>query len=192
MVRDCVLLLTNKATLEGSISTSQRLNWSETRSIETWEGVTVGTAGDVQRVLGLGLDIEGKSLQGSLPAPVNQLSGLRVLDISGNAISGRLPVGLSQLTGLEELDVSDNRLSGSIPTDLGRLANLSRLFLSGNSFSGCIPNALLGVSEQDLADVGLPFCDPVTPTPTPALTPTPTVTPIPPAGRQLFLPLVNK
>ena len=192
LVRDCVLLLTNKATLEGSISTSQRLNWSETRSIETWEGVTVGPVGDVQRVLGLGLDIEGKSLQGSLPAPVNQLSGLRVLDISGNAISGRLPVGLSQLTGLEELDVSDNRLSGSIPTDLGRLANLSRLFLSGNSFSGCIPNALLGVSEQDLADVGLPFCDPVTPTPTPALTPTPTVTPIPPAGRQLFLPLVNK
>ena len=192
LVKDCVLLLTNKATLEGSISTSMQLNWSETRSIATWEGVTVGTAGDVQRVLGLGLDIEGKNLQGSLPATVNQLSGLRVLDISGNAISGRLPVGLSQLTGLEELDVSDNRLSGSIPTDLGRLANLSRLFLSGNSFSGCIPNVLLGVSEQDLADVGLPFCDPVTPTPTPALTPTPTVTPIPPAGRQLFLPLVNK
>ena len=192
LVQDCVLLLTNKATLEGSISTSMQLNWSETRSIETWEGVTVGTAGDVQRVLGLRLDIEGKNLQGSLPATVNQLSGLRVLDISGNAISGRLPVGLSQLTGLEELDVSDNRLSGSIPTDLGRLANLSRLFLSGNSFSGCIPNVLLGVSEQDLADVGLPFCDPVTPTPTPALTPTPTVTPIPPAGRQLFLPLVNK
>ena len=211
LVQDCVLLLTNKETLEGSISTSSRLNWSETSGINTWEGVTIG--GTPQRVIRLELDISGKTLAGSIPTTLSRLTGLQVLDISNNEFSGRIPVGLRALASLQVLDFSNNRLSGSMPTDLGSIAtlqtlhlannsltgsipttlvdlsNLRSLSLAGNRFSGCIPNALTRVAQNDLSDIELSFCDPVTPTATPTVTPTATATPV---GQDLFLPLVRK
>ncbi len=214
LVRDCVLLLTNKETLEGSISTSMRLNWSETSSIDTWEGVTI--SGVPQRVIRLELDISGKTLAGSIPTTLSRLTGLQVLDISNNEFSGRIPVGLRALATLQVLDFSNNRLSGSMPTDLGSIAslqtlhlannsltgsipttlvdlsNLRSLSLAGNRFSGCIPNALTRVAQNDLSDIELSFCDPVTPTTTPTVTPTATATPLAPVGQDLFLPLVRK
>ena len=214
LVADCVLLLTNKEALEGSISTSSRLNWSETSGINTWEGVTIG--GTPQRVTRLELDISGKTLAGSIPTTLSRLTGLQVLDISNNEFSGRIPVGLRALASLQVLDFSNNRLSGSMPTDLGSIAtlqtlhlannsltgsipttlvdlsNLTSLSLAGNRFSGCIPNALARVAQNDLSDIELSFCDPVPPTATPTVTPTATATPLAPVGQDLFLPLVRK
>ena len=39
-----------------------------------------------------------------------------------------------------------------------RLTNLENLFLSGNHFTGCIPGGLRDVPENDLSELGLPFC----------------------------------
>ena len=214
LVRDCVQLLTIKATLEGSISTSMRLNWSENSSIDTWEGVTI--SGVPQRVIRLELDISGKTLAGSIPSTLSRLTGLQTLNISNNEFSGRIPVGLRALATLQVLDFSNNRLSGSMPTDLGNIATLQTLHLAnnsltgsipttlvdlsalrslslaGNRFSGCIPNALTRVAQNDLSAIELSFCDPVTPTATPTTTPTATATPLAPVGQDLFLPLVRK
>ena len=214
LVRDCVLLLTIKATLEGRISASMRLNWSENSSIDTWEGVTID--GSPQRVVSLELDISGKTLAGSIPSTLSRLSGLQTLNLSNNEFSGRIPVGLRALAALQILDFSNNRLSGSMPTDLGSIASLQTLHLAnnsltgsipttlvdlsalrslslaGNRFSGCIPNALARVAQNDLSAIELSFCDPVTPTATPTVTRPAPATPIAPVRRQLFLPLVYK
>lgn len=174
-----------------------RLNWSETRSMESWEGVTVG--GSPSRVVKL--ELGGKTLKGRIPAALNKLTGLQTLDLSNNELMGSIPVGLRQLANLQVLDFSHNRLTGSTPTDLGSLAhlrtlalahnrltgtippqlgNLSRLsvlYLAGNQCAGCIPNALTRVAAHDLSDIALPLCDPVTPRAKSTSTPNATATP---------------
>ena len=48
------------------------------------------------------------------------------------------------------------------------LPALATLRLSGNAFSGCIPPALRDVTTNDLASVGLSYCDMLTPPPAPS------------------------
>ena len=93
---------------------------------------------------------------------------------------GGIPPELGNLANLEELLLSDNNLSGEIPAELGDLSNLEQLWLSGNQLTGCIPSDLGDVQDNDLDELGLPFCGSVvTPSPTPEPTPEPTATPEP-------------
>ena len=57
-----------------------------------------------------------------------------------------------------DLSLSQNGLTGEIPTELGDLSNLEDLYLSGNQLTGCIPAALRDVPNNDLNQLGLPFC----------------------------------
>ena len=76
----------------------------------------------------------------------------------GNRLSGPIPPELGNLANLEELFLSGNQLSGAIPTELGSLSKLQGLFLSGNQLTGCIPVEIAGVANNDLSQLGLPFC----------------------------------
>ena len=49
-------------------------------------------------------------------------------------------------------------MTGPIPSELGSLSNLEELFLSGNQLTGCIPVGIAGVANNDLSQLGLPFC----------------------------------
>ena len=55
--------------------------------------------------------------------------------------------------------LSYNRLTGEIPLELGALANLRWLYLAGNELTGCIPSGFGDVRNNDLEQLGLPFCD---------------------------------
>ena len=85
-----------------------------------------------------------------------------------------MPTDLGSIASLQTLHLANNSLTGSIPTTLVDLSDLRSLSLAGNRFSGCIPNALARVAQNDLSDIELSFCDPVTPTATPPATATPT------------------
>ena len=61
-----------------------------------------------------------------------------------------------RVTGLA---LVQEQLSGSIPPELGSLPNLQSLLLSGNQLTGCIPQGLRDMASNDLASLGLPFCD---------------------------------
>ena len=74
---------------------------------------------------------------------------------------------MGKLDALESLDLSSNSLTGLIPASLGQLPSLATLRLSGNSLTGCIPPALRDVTTNDLANVGLSYCDMLTPPPAP-------------------------
>ena len=99
-------------------------------------------------------------------APVGQWQGVTIdaggrvsgLDLQNNALSGHIPVELGSLTNLEQLRLNGNQLTGEIPNGLGLLENLSLLHLAGNQLTGCVPAALMGVDDNDFAQLGLPFC----------------------------------
>ena len=58
-----------------------------------------------------------------------------------------------------ELELSRNQLAGAIPAELGNLTQLQTLRLSQNKLTGCIPAGLREVSQNDLGELGLPYCD---------------------------------
>ena len=113
------------------------LNWSADIAIDSWTGIAV--SGTPKRVTGINLASSG--------------------------LSGSIPYRLEILWALTALDLSGNSLTGTIPASLGQLPNLTTVKLSGNSISGCIPAAFRDVTTNDLASVGLHYCDMLTASP---------------------------
>ena len=117
--------------------------------MSAWEGVTL--RGTPQRVTQLRL--ENRGLNGSVPAALGNLAGLRRLKLGSNRLTGSIPSSLGRLTHLNNLELESNRLTGPIPPELGNLAVLKTLDLSSNrNLSGCIPLALY----QQLAHLDVP------------------------------------
>ena len=96
-------------------------------------------------------------LSGEIPSELGNLANLEVLVLAENQLSGPIPPELGKLANLEWLDLSDNQLSGEIPSELGTLP-LVGLYLGGNGLTGCIPDGLRDVPDNDLSQLGLPFC----------------------------------
>ena len=129
LVADCEALLAATRVLE----TMPTLNWSANTLVTEWDGVTLG--GTPERVTGL--------------------------DLEGMELGGTISPALAVPTELERLDLRNNLLTGPIPAGLAGLINLQELHLSQNQLTGCIPTAfaLRDVPTNDLADLGLPYCD---------------------------------
>ena len=128
LASDCTTLLGLMDTLRGTAS----LNWANSLSMTSWDGITV--SGGRVTVLNLG----SRQLTGTLPAALNSLTGLQDLWLHSNRLSGSIPT-LSSLTSLQSLLLAANRLSGEIPS-LSSLTNLSNLQLTANRLSGEIPS----------------------------------------------------
>ena len=102
--------------------------------------------------------LEDNRLTGTIPAELSGLN-LKGLFLSHNQLTGSIPAELSHITNLVYLELDDNQLTGEIPQELANLTRLDYLYLASNDFIGCIPEALHYVQENDLGDLGLPFCD---------------------------------
>ena len=156
LVTDCTTLLGLMDTLRGT----QSLNWAETLSMSSWDGVTV--AGTSPRVTELTLN---RTVNGSIPAALGDLGGLTRLDLGKNSLSGSIPAELNQLTNLTYLALDNAGLSGTIP-DLSTLTSLEKLYLHSNNFTGTFPTwlgtltnlthlHLFGTAKKDPLGVGL-------------------------------------
>ena len=110
------------------------------------------------------LNLYANQLTGEIPPELGNLTNLTQLALSRNQLSGEIPSEIGNLTNLTELVLWGNRLSGDIPSELGNLTNLYWLYLSVNDLTGCIPEGFREVQEDDLANLGLPFCDDPEPT----------------------------
>ena len=101
-----------------------------------------------------------------LDVPISEWEGVITDDngritrlyLSYNQLSGEIPAELGDLTSLTWLGLGGNQLTGEIPAELGSLTNLEGLYLQGNQLVGCIPSRLRNILNNDLAQVGLPFC----------------------------------
>ena len=156
IVSDCESLLAARDALAGS---SGRLNWSASTAIKDWDGVTVG--GTPPRVVSLSVNSRG--LDGTIPAELGDLTGLRRLHLFENRLTGPIPAELGKLVKLQSLNLSDNRLTGQIPSQLGVLGELRSLFLQRNDLVGVIPSALGFLDdlvEADLSGNNLLGCAP--------------------------------
>ena len=129
------------------------------------------------------MDLGGNQLTGEIPAELGGLSKLERLYLGGNQLTGEIPTELEDLSKLESLYLGYNQLTGEIPTELGNLSNLGLLHLANNQLTGDIPNELeslsglstlylannqltgcihavwRAVANNDLDDLGLPYCD---------------------------------
>ena len=104
------------------------------------------------------LALGGNQLTGPIPTWLVNITNLEGLYLWGNQLTGPIPASLGGLANLEQLALSQNQLTGPIPSELGSLSNLEELFLSGNQLTGCIPVGIAGVANNDLSELGLPFC----------------------------------
>ena len=179
LVADCEALLAARDTLSAG-RPGGRLNWSTREPIGTWRGVV--RDGNPERVIRLEIEqpprlwgyisreiaklsglqvltLANAGLRGEIPEELKDLASLNTLNLQGNQLNGGIPRELSGLTSLHTLDLSENDLNRPIPRNLTELVNLQTLRLDGNQFSGCIPEGLRGVANNDLGDLGLPFCD---------------------------------
>ena len=123
------------------------------------EGKIPAELGSLSNLVELWLD--RNQLTGEIPAELSNLINLTVFNIAENQIEGEIPAWLGDLSDLEELYLQDNQLTGSIPAELADLADLEELFLADNQLTGCIPEELRDIPDNDLDELGLPFCDDV-------------------------------
>ena len=105
------------------------------------------------------LNFADNRLSGPIPWLLGQLVNLTVLNLAANRLSDTIPGELGRLTSLTFLDLRANQLGGRVPGIFGNLPNLQVLQLANNYFTGCLPGVLRSVSQNDLAGLGLEFCD---------------------------------
>ncbi len=147
---DCGTLLGLKDTLRGTAT----LNWISTTDMDDWDGITV--AGSPARVTKL--ELSGKSLDGTIPSSLSDLTSLTELDLGGNALTGSIP-DLSALTSLGILTLGPNNLlsAGPIPSWLTAQTSLTSLDLSNTNRTGSIPDlsSLTSLASLHLRDNNL-------------------------------------
>ena len=141
LARDCETLLGLHDTLVGSATLSPA--WSVSTDIVTWDGITV----EAMQVTSISLGL--KSLTGSIPPELGNLTNLKILVLDENQLTGTIPSQLGSLSELTEIDIGNNQLTGSIPSQLGSLANLESLGLNDNQLSGSIPATLGNLSKLE-------------------------------------------
>ena len=165
LVEDCKVLWGMKETFEGD-GVRRWLNWSGTRALSAWDGITVGTVGDPpkKRVTKFILEANDGSTpySGRLPAALGSLTGLVEIRVHYQQIGGQIPPELGDLPNLVTLKLSYNNLSSranyenfpdityepGIPSELGKLKDtLQYLDLGGNNLGGDIPSEIWGLTE---------------------------------------------
>ena len=139
LVADCETLLAIERTLTGGVG---NLNWSVTRPITGWNGVSI-VGGKLTA-----LRINSRSLGGTIPSELALLDDLNILEMTGNQLAGSIPDELGNMTELRTLSLNNNWLTGSIPDTLARLTKLTYLRLHNNRLTGSVPAALAGLEDN--------------------------------------------
>ena len=120
--------------------------------------------GDIPPELGSMTSLEklylgSNRLTGEIPSELGDLENLQLLELRNNQLTGHIPPELGELGNLEILSLHANGLTGEIPDELENIPGLRSLSLAGNELTGCIPAGLRDVENNDLGELGLPFCD---------------------------------
>ncbi|MDR2563747.1 MAG: hypothetical protein LBC98_07375 [Prevotellaceae bacterium] len=119
--------------LTGGNNWTDNAGWLEA-PLEEWSGVSL----ENNRVITL--DLQGKSLSGTIPPEIGHLDELTALYLAGNSLTGNIPDNLMYLSKLVIMYLNDNQLSGSIPSNLFAMDSLQIVHLEGNQLTGAIPD----------------------------------------------------
>ena len=110
-------------------------NWNGAAGTEcTWFGVIC----DGGQTTVTSIDLNTNNLTGSLPATLNNLTGLVTFYVNDNQLTGPIP-SLAGLNNLADFYAYSNQLTGPIPS-LAGLTNLANFGVYGNQLTGTIPS----------------------------------------------------
>ena len=101
------------------------------------------------------IDLSFQGFTGTLPTEIGALKSAKYLSLYGCHFSGELPASLGALDQLEYLSAGLNEFSGSLPASLGSLKSIREIHISGNKLSGTIPTDLGGAQQSLLISVDL-------------------------------------
>lgn len=108
--------------------TSRPSDWSTTSSSGycRWTGIKCGSSGSIT-----GINLNSKSIAGTLPQDISSLSELQTLALQRNSLHGDLP-SFADMGSLQEIYLDNNNFT-SVPSGaFGKLASLRILSLSNN------------------------------------------------------------
>ncbi|XP_010258857.1 PREDICTED: leucine-rich repeat receptor-like protein kinase TDR isoform X2 [Nelumbo nucifera] len=86
------------------------------------------------------LEMEGNSLNGSIPWDIDHCEKLLWLNLRQNSLTGIIPWELSTLPSITDVDLSHNFLTGTIPSNFGNCSTLESFNVSFNLLTGPIPS----------------------------------------------------
>ena len=103
-------------------------SWNDSTHFCNWIGVTCSFPS--KRVIVL--DLEDKSLVGSIPFSIGNLSYIKGINLQNNNFYGKIPQEVGRLLHLQHLNLSWNSFNGSIPTNLSYCTQLRVLDVAVN------------------------------------------------------------
>ncbi|KAI4370435.1 hypothetical protein MLD38_018789 [Melastoma candidum] len=145
--------------------------WSPTTAYCNWSGVSCSPSRYVTSIT-----LSSKSLSGTLPSSISNLSSLATLSLQGNQLSGTIPAfppsvqalyldsnnftsvtSLAGLTNLQTLSITQNinLAPWSLPSSLSASSSLAKIYAGSSNLVGTIPD-FLG-SLQSLAELRLSY-----------------------------------
>ncbi|KAK6943520.1 Leucine-rich repeat-containing N-terminal, plant-type [Dillenia turbinata] len=125
-------------------------SWNTSLNFCNWTGVICNLTN--QRVIGLILN--HKSLVGSLPPSIGNLTFLTELNLRNNSFQGEIPEEVGRLQSLNHLNLSYNGFVGRIPTNLSRCTQLTIFTADYNELVGEIPDQLKSLSKLFVLSLG--------------------------------------
>ncbi|CAH2044017.1 unnamed protein product [Thlaspi arvense] len=86
------------------------------------------------------IELQGNSLNGTIPWDIGHCEKLLCLNFSQNHLSGIIPWEISTLPSIADVDLSHNLLTGTIPSDFGSSKTITTFNVSYNQLIGPIPS----------------------------------------------------
>ncbi|XP_059449734.1 leucine-rich repeat receptor-like protein kinase TDR [Corylus avellana] len=87
------------------------------------------------------IELQGNSLNGSIPWDIGHCERLLTLNLSRNSLTGIIPWEISTLPSITAVDLSRNFLTGTIPSNFGNCSTLESFNVSYNLLTGPIPSS---------------------------------------------------
>ncbi|GMH19699.1 hypothetical protein Nepgr_021540 [Nepenthes gracilis] len=87
------------------------------------------------------IELEGNSLNGSIPWDIGHCEKLISLNLRRNSLVGIIPWEISTLPSITDVDLSNNYLTGTIPSNFGNCSTLESFNVSYNLLTGPIPSS---------------------------------------------------
>ncbi|XP_039052126.1 leucine-rich repeat receptor-like protein kinase TDR [Hibiscus syriacus] len=87
------------------------------------------------------IELQGNSLNGSIPWDIDHCGKLLSLNLSRNLFTGIIPWEISTLPSITAVDLSHNLLTGTIPSNFENCSTLENFNLSYNLLTGPIPSS---------------------------------------------------
>jgi hypothetical protein len=85
------------------------------------------------------LELDTRTLSGSLPMDIGLWTNLVRFDINENAVAGSLPSTIGRWSSLNFFSVSDNRMIGTVPVGVANWTSIQSAAFDLNAFSGTMP-----------------------------------------------------